>query len=124
MSAIRLRMLPAEVLQKNIIDAQDAVGRIVQQLEKPRDIPGENRDTIVIIQGQRRLHIGRKHAVVVEQRRSRIISTINTVIAMWMVKNHAGIVISCGVMQWRRVSLILGIGLKYSEQMWKTEMKL
>lgn len=102
MSAIRLRMLPAEVLQKNIIDAQDAVGRIVQQLEKPRDILGEDRDTIVIIQGQRRLHIGRKHAVVVEQRRSRIINIINTVIVMWTAKNRAGIVTICGAMRWRR----------------------
>lgn len=102
MSAIRLRMLHAEVLQKNIIDAQDVVGRIVQQLEKPRDILGEDCDTIVIIQGQRRLHIGRKHAVVVEQRRSRIINTINTAIVMWMVKNRAGIAINCGTMRWRK----------------------
>ena len=99
MSAIRLRMLPAEMLRKNIIGAQDAVGRIAQHLERPRDILGEGQDTIVIIQERRRLHTGKRHAVAVEQHRSRIISTINTVIAMWMVKNHAGIVISCGVEQ-------------------------
>ena len=124
MSAIRLRMLPAEMLRKNIIGAQDAVGRIAQHLERPRDILGEGQDTIVIIQERRRLQTGKRHAVAVEQHRSRIISTINTVIAMWMVKNHAGIVISCGVMQWRRTILICGMGAKHGRQMWKKEMRL
>lgn len=99
MSAIRLRMLPAEVLQKNIIDAQDAVGRIVQQLEKPRDILGENQDTTVIIQERRRLHTGKRRAAAVGQHRSQIISIINTAIVMWTVKNRAGIVTSCGAMR-------------------------
>lgn len=113
MSAIRLRMLPAEVLQKNIIDVQDVVRHTVQLLEKPKDILGENQDTTVIIQGRRRLHTGKRYAAVVEQHRLRIISTINTVIAMWMVKNHVGIVISCGVMQWRSAILIFRIDKKH-----------
>ena len=69
MFAIRHKMLPVEMRQKNITDVQDAVGLIARLLEKLRDILGEKPDIIATIQEQKKLHTGRKHVVDAEQLR-------------------------------------------------------